>query len=72
MRLRQTPELREHLERRLHRLRRERPAIQAAGPEADHFFFPVDHLEGEISAHAHDDHVHRIRPDVDRGESHHS
>ncbi len=72
MRLRQTPELRQDLERRVHRLRGERPAIQAPGPEADHFLFAVDDFEGEIGAHAHDDHVHRIRSDVDGGDTHHS
>ena len=54
----QTPELRQHLERRLHRFRRERPAVEAAGAEADHLFFAVDDLEGQIGAHLHDDHVH--------------
>jgi hypothetical protein len=72
MRFGQTSELRQDLECCMHRFRRERPAIQASGPEADHFFFSVDHLEGEVSAHTHDDHVHRIRPDVDSGEAHHS
>ena len=72
MRFGQTPELRQDLECRMHRFGRERPAIQAAGPEADHFLFAVDDLEGEVGAHAHDDHVHRIGPDVDGGDTHHS
>ena len=72
MRFSQTPELRQDLECRMHCFRRERPAIQAAGPEADHFLFAVDDLEGEIGAHPYDDHVHRIRADVDSGEAHHS
>ena len=56
----------------MHRFRCERPAIQASGPEANHFLFAVDDLEGEIGAYTYDDHVHRIRPDVDGGDAHHS
>jgi hypothetical protein len=41
----QTPEFRQHLKCCMHRLRRERSTIQAAGAKPDHFFFPVDHLE---------------------------
>src|SRR5207244_6779473 len=37
MRFGQTPEFREHLESRVHSLRRERAAVQTAGAEADHF-----------------------------------
>ena len=41
----QTPEFGEHLERRMHRLRRERPAVEATRPQADHLLLPVNHLE---------------------------
>ena len=67
----QAPELRQHLERGVHRFRRELLAVEAAGAQADHLFLPVDHLERQIGAHAHDDHVHRVGPDVDGGQSNH-
>ena len=61
----QTPEFRQHLERRVHRLRRERPAVEAAGPQPDHLLLPVDDLERQIGPDLHDDHVQRVGADVD-------
>ena len=71
VRLGETPELRHHLQRRVHRLGRERPAVEAAGAEAHHFLLAVDDLEREIGAHAHHDHVERVGADVDGGNTHH-
>ena len=45
MRISQSLELRHHLKRSLHSLRRERSAVQSAGAKPDHFLFPVDHLK---------------------------
>ena len=70
VRLGQPPELGQHLERGLHRLGRERAAVEAAGAEPDHFLLPIDHLEGEIGPHPDDDHVERVGADVDGGEAH--
>src|SRR4029079_12836122 len=61
----QTPEFRQYLERRVHSLRRERPSIESARTEADHLLLAVDDLEGEVRPDLHDDHVDRVRADVD-------
>ena len=53
----QTPEFRQHLQRCMHRLRRQRSTIQAAGAKPDHFFLPVDHLEGQVGPDLHHNHV---------------
>ena len=45
MRLRESPELRQHLQRPVHHLRREGPAVEAACAEAYHFLFAVHDLE---------------------------
>ena len=66
----QPPELRQHLERGVHRLRRERPAVEAAGAQADHFLFAVDDLERQVGPHLHHDHVDRVGADVDGGQTH--
>ena len=63
-------ELRQHLQRRVHRLGRERAAVESAGAEADHLLLAIDDLEREIGADPHDDHVQRIGADVDGGDSH--
>ena len=70
VRLGQPPELRQHLQRGVHRLGRQRPAVEAAGAQADHFLLAVDDLEGEIGPHLHDDHVERVGADVDGGDAH--
>ena len=66
----QTPEFRQHLERRVHRLRRERPAVEAAGAEPDHLLFAVDDLERQVRADLHHDHVDGVGADVDGGYAH--
>ena len=63
-------ELRECLERGRHRRRRQRLAVEPAGPEADHFLLAVHDLEGEVRSHLHDDDVDRVGADVDRCEPH--
>ena len=55
----QTPELRQHLERRVHGLRRERAAVQTAGTQTDHFLLAVDHLERQVGPDLDHDHVER-------------
>ena len=71
VRLGQPPELRQHLERGVHRFGRERPAVEAAGAQADHLLLAVDDLERQVGPDAHDDHVERVGADVDGGEAHH-
>ena len=70
MRFGQPPEFRQHLERGVHRLGRERAAVQPAGAQPDHFLFAVDDFEGQIGADLHDDHVDRVGADVDGGDAH--
>ena len=70
MRVGETAELGQHLQRRVHGLGRERPAVEAAGAEPDHFLLAIDDFEGQIGADPHDDHVQRVGPDVDGGETH--
>ena len=65
-------EFRQHLQRRVHRLRRERAAVEAAGAQPDHFLLAVDDLEGQIGPDLHDDHVQRVGADVDGGDAHRS
>ena len=67
----QPAELREHLERSVHRLRRERPSVEPAGAEPDHFLLAVDDLERQVGADPHHDHVEGIGADVDGGETNH-
>ena len=66
----QPPEFREHLERGVHRLRRERAAVEAAGAQPDHFLFAVDDLEGEVGPDLHHNHVEGVGADVDGGHAH--
>ena len=66
----QPPEFRQHLQRGVHRFGRERAAVEAAGAQPDHLLFPIDDLEREIGADPHDDHVQRIGPDIDGGNTH--
>jgi len=62
----QPAKTRERVERGGHRLLRQGFAVQPPRPEADHFFFPVDHFERQIGADADHDHVNRICTAVDR------
>jgi hypothetical protein len=62
--------LRQRLQRRGHRLCRQRLAVEPAGAEADHDFFAIHDLEREIRPHADDDHVNGVRPDIDRCDTH--
>ena len=66
----QPPEFREHLQRGVHRLGRERPAVEAAGAQPDHFLLAVDDLEGQVGADLHHDHVEGVGADVDGGDAH--
>ena len=66
----QPPEFRQHLERGVHGLRRERAAVQPARAQPDHFLFPVDDFEGQVGADLDHDHVDGIGADVDGGQSH--
>jgi hypothetical protein len=66
----EAPELRQRLQRGVHRGRGERTPIEAARPEPHHLLLPIDHLEGEVRPHLNDDHVDRVRADVDGGQPH--
>ena len=66
----QSLELGERLQRGGHRLRRQRLAVEAAGAEPDHRLLAIDDFERQIRPHAHDDHVNRVRADVDGGDAH--
>jgi hypothetical protein len=46
------------------------PPFQTASAQPNHVFFAVDDLEGQIRPDAADDHVDRIRADVDRRDAH--
>ena len=70
VRLGQPLELRQRLQRGVHRLGRQRLAVEAAGAEPDHDFLAIDDFEREIRPHADDDHVDRVRADVDGGDAH--
>jgi hypothetical protein len=70
VRVGEPPELGEHRERGVHRLGRERPPVEPAGPQADHFLLPVDDLEREVRADLDHDHVDGVRADVDGGDTH--
>ena len=63
-------ELRERLQRRVHRFGRQCLAVETAGPESDHHLLAIDDLEREIRADPDDDHVDRVGPDVDGGNAH--
>ncbi len=65
MRLGQPPKLGQCLQCRRHRLLSQGPPTQATGTEPDHFLLSVDHFERQVRPHIHDDHVDRVRPDVD-------
>ncbi len=71
VRLGEPPELREHLERCLHRFRGERSTVEAPGAQPDHILFAINDLERHVGAHLNDDHVHGIRSDVDGGKFDH-
>ncbi len=66
----EAPEGRQRLQRCRHRLSRERAPVEAACPEPDHEFLAVDDLERQVGADAHDDHVNRVGPDIDRSDAH--
>ena len=66
----QPAELGQRLEGRRHGRRGQAPAVQAAGPQTDHFLFPVNDFEGQVGPHPHHDHVDRIGADVDGGDAH--
>ena len=70
MTLSETPELRQHLQGTVHRLRSERPSVEAAGAKPDHILLAVDHLEGQVRAHLDHDHVDGVGADVDCGDAH--
>ena len=63
----QPPEFRQHLERGVHRFRRERAPVEPARAQTDHFLFPVNDFEGQVGADLDHDHVERIGADVDGG-----
>ena len=70
MRIGETSELRQDLERSVHRFRCERAAAETSGTETHHLLFAIDHFEREVGAHAHHDHVERIGSDIDGRDAH--
>ena len=66
----QAAEFRQGLEPSGHGRRGQAAAVEAAGPEANHFLFSINDFEREIRTHLHHDHVDRIGADVDGGYSH--
>jgi hypothetical protein len=70
VRFREALEFRQHLKRGLHRLRRQRLAVQAAGPESHHLLLAIDDLERQIGPHIDNDHVQGVGADVDGCQSH--
>src|SRR4051812_21255574 len=54
----------------MHRLSRERPPVEPAGAQPDHFLLAVDDLEGEVRTHPDDDHVERIGAYINGGKAH--
>ena len=66
----QTPEFRQDLKGGVHGLRRQSPAVEPAGPQTDHFLFPVNDFEGQVGSHLNHDHVQRIGADVDCRNAH--
>jgi hypothetical protein len=65
VRVRDSLELRQRLQGSAHRFRRESSAVETTCPQPDHRFFAVDHLERQVRAHANDNHVNRVRADID-------
>ena len=55
----------ERLQRGRHGALAERAAFEAPGPEAHHVLLAADHLEGAVRRDADENHVERIRADVD-------
>ena len=54
----------------LHRLGASAPVVNDAAAEPDHLLHPIDDLDAAVGGDVGDDHVHRVGPDVDRGEPH--
>jgi hypothetical protein len=70
MRFGEPLELRQRLQRGVHRFGGQRFAVETTGPESHHHFLAIDDLEREIGAYSNDDHVNRVGPDVDGGNAH--
>ena len=70
MRLGQALELRERLQRRVHRLRRQRLAVESAGAETNHDLLAIDDFERQIRTDPDDDHVNGVGADVDGRDPH--
>ena len=72
VRIGEPAELRQHLQRGVHRFGRQGAAVEPARAEPDHFLFAVDDFERQVGTHLHDDHVQRIGADIDGGDTHRS
>jgi len=66
----QPAEFGQRLEPGGHGCRCQAATVEAAGPQANHFLFPVNDFEREIGPHLDHDHVDRVGADVDGGYSH--
>ena len=58
-------ELRQRLQRRVHRFRRHLLAVETAGAEPDHFFLAIHDLERKVRAYANHDHMNGVGTNVD-------
>src|SRR5262249_46545862 len=65
VRVGEPPELGEHLKCGVHGLGRQRPTVEPAGSQPDHFLLSIDDFKRQIRTDAHDYHVQRVRADVD-------
>ena len=70
VRVGQPLELGQRLQGRVHGRVGELAPIETAGAQAHHLLLPVDHLERQVRADLHDDHMDGIGADIDGGKSH--
>ena len=70
MRLGEPLEFRQRLQRRAHRLGRQRLAVEAAGPEPHHDLLAIDDFKREVRSYPDNDHVDGVGADVDGRNAH--
>jgi hypothetical protein len=70
MRFGQPLELRERLQRGVHRLGGQRLAVESTGAEPDHDLLAIDHLEREVGSYPNDNHMNGVGADIDGGNAH--
>src|SRR5262245_35987532 len=70
MRFGESLELRQRLQRRVHRLGGQRLAVEAASAEPHHHLLAIDDFERQVRTNPDDDHVDGVGADVDGGNAH--